>query len=76
MSDTRPPLPGWVRASRKREDHRRMRQNIVAGAAVLVLLVVGYWLVESFDESRRLMLCLEAGHRSCARPALNLNNQQ
>lgn len=50
-----------------------MRQNVVAGLAVVFLLVVGYWLVERFDESRRLVLCLEAGHRNCARPPLDLN---
>lgn len=67
MSDTPPPRPAWVRASIEREDRRRMRQNLLAGLAVTGLLVVGYWLVESFAESRRVLLCLEAGHRHCAR---------
>lgn len=74
MSKERPPpRPGWVRAAIEREDKRRMRQNVVAGLAVVFLLVVGYWLVERFDESRRLVLCLEAGHRNCTRPPLDLN---
>ena len=67
MSDTPPRRPAWVKAAIDREDRRRMRQNMVAGLAVVALLVIGYWLVETFAESRRLVLCLEAGHRNCAR---------
>ncbi|OQW53957.1 hypothetical protein [Candidatus Raskinella chloraquaticus] len=72
MSDTPPsqplpPRPAWVRAAMEREDRRRMRQNLGAGLAVLGLLIVGYWLVESFAQSRRVLLCLEAGHRLCVR---------
>jgi hypothetical protein len=47
------------------EDRRRMQQNLAALAAVVVLLVLGGWLIDRLGKYSQLMMCLEAGHRSC-----------
>ena len=71
--NTPPPRPAWVKASIEREDRRRMRQNFFASLVILVLLVAGYFLVETFVASSRLVACLEAGHRHCSRVPIDRN---
>lgn len=49
----------------REEDRLRMRQNIAAAVAILVLLLAGAWLVSNLEASARAMACIEAGHRNC-----------
>lgn len=65
--------PAWVRAGIMRADRKRMRQNWLAGLAVVALIVAGYWLIEKFVATNRLVACLESGHRNCARLAPDLS---
>jgi hypothetical protein len=47
------------------DERVRMRQNIAAAIAVLVLGVVTYVVFENLRVSTRTLLCIEAGHRNC-----------
>jgi hypothetical protein len=49
------------------EDRQRMRENLAALAAVVVLLVLGAWLIERLSAYSRTLACIEYGHRSCLR---------
>ena len=47
------------------EERVRNRQNFVAGAFVVVLLVACWWLLSEWDSYQRLERCMEAGRRNC-----------
>jgi hypothetical protein len=47
------------------EDRQRMRENLAALAAVVVLLVLGTWLIDRLSAYSRNLACIESGHRSC-----------
>ena len=47
------------------EDRLRMRQNLAAFAAIVVIVGLGYWLMDSLHHYARLQMCIEAGHRNC-----------
>jgi hypothetical protein len=47
------------------EDRQRMRENLAALAAVVVLLLLGAWMIERLSAYSRNLACIESGHRSC-----------
>jgi hypothetical protein len=47
------------------EDRQRMRENLAALAAVVVLLVLGTWLIDRLSAYSRNLACIEFGHRNC-----------
>ena len=47
------------------EDRLRMRQNVAAFLAIVAIVGVGTWLMESLHYHSRLQACVEAGHRNC-----------
>jgi hypothetical protein len=47
------------------DDRLRMRQNMAAFLAVVVIVGVGAWLLDSLHYHSRLQACVEAGHRNC-----------
>lgn len=47
------------------EDRLRMRQNLAAMGAIVTIVLVGGWLIDSLRHYSRLQLCIEAGHRNC-----------
>src|SRR5262245_60709288 len=47
------------------EDRLRTRQNLAAFAAIVVIIGLGYWLMDSLHRYARLQMCIEAGHRNC-----------
>jgi hypothetical protein len=58
------PIPA-VYADDGSEDRLRMRQNLAAFAAIVVIIGLGCWLMDSLHHYARLQMCLEAGHRNC-----------
>ncbi len=46
-------------------DRLRMRQNLAAFAAIVVIVALGFWLMDSLQHYSRLQMCIEAGHRNC-----------
>jgi hypothetical protein len=47
------------------EDRLRMRQNLAAFLAIVAIVALGSWLMESLHYYSRLQTCVEAGHRNC-----------
>jgi hypothetical protein len=47
------------------EDRLRMRQNLAAMAAIVTIVVLGAWLIDSLRHYSRIQVCIEAGHRNC-----------
>ena len=47
------------------DDDRRMRANLIAVIAVLLIAGGAYWLMKSLDEHRKLMDCVASGRRDC-----------
>ena len=47
------------------EDRLRMRQNVAAFLAIVAIVGVGAWLMDSLDYHSRLQTFVEAGHRNC-----------
>ena len=47
------------------EDRLRMRQNLAAMAAIVTIVLLGGWLIDSLRHYSRLQMCIEAGHRNC-----------
>jgi hypothetical protein len=47
------------------DDRLRMRQNLAAFAAIVVIVGLGFWLMDSLQHYARLQMCIEAGHRNC-----------
>ena len=54
-----------ARDSDVEEDRLRMRQNVAAFLAIVAIVGVGAWLMESLHYHSRLQTCVEAGHRNC-----------
>lgn len=52
------------RDPRHTDGHRR--QLLGAGAAVVVLLVLGIWVFNRLDASQKAQACMESGGRRCA----------
>jgi hypothetical protein len=44
---------------------RRELVNVVALLAVLALILVGYWVFNALDHSRRFQRCLDSGRSNC-----------
>jgi hypothetical protein len=49
------------------EDRLRMRQNMGALIAVVLIVVLGAWLIDRLAAYSRTLVCIEAGHRNCVR---------
>ena len=47
------------------EDRLRMRQNMAAFLAIVAIVGVGAWLMDSLHYHSHLQACVEAGHRNC-----------
>jgi hypothetical protein len=47
------------------EDRLRTRQNLAAFVAIVVIVALGSWLMDSLHYYSRLQTCMEAGHRNC-----------
>ena len=47
------------------EDRVRMRQNLAAMAAIVTIVLLGGWLIDSLRHYSRIQMCIEAGHRNC-----------
>ena len=47
------------------DDDRRMRANLIAIIAVLLIAGGAYWLMKTLDEHRKLMDCVASGRRDC-----------
>jgi hypothetical protein len=47
------------------DDLRRRNSNLVALAAVVVLVLLAYWTFTALDHSRRFQRCLDEGRRNC-----------
>jgi hypothetical protein len=49
------------------DDHRsRTRQNVIVLAALIALLILGWWLYGALRSYLRLEACIETGRRDCA----------
>jgi hypothetical protein len=46
-------------------DRQRMRENLAAALIIVLLLGMGYWLIDELRASAHITACLEAGHRNC-----------
>jgi len=44
---------------------RRSFANMAALVAALALVIVGYWVFQALDHSRRFQRCLDSGRRNC-----------
>jgi hypothetical protein len=60
-----PVRPALPRHAADDDDRLRMRQNMAAFLAVVVIVGVGAWLMDSLHYQSRLQACVEAGHRNC-----------
>ena len=50
----------------KQEDDRgRRNSNLVALGAVVILILLGYWVFTALDHTRRFQRCLDEGRRNC-----------
>ena len=48
-------------------DYRhRMKMNLLAFAATIVLMVVGIWIAETMADMRKIQDCYFSGRRNCA----------
>lgn len=54
-----------ARAADEAEDRLRTRQNLAAFVAIVVIVALGSWLMDSLHYYSRLQTCMEAGHRNC-----------
>jgi hypothetical protein len=45
------PITDPLRQFEDEEDHRRMRQNLVAGVVVVLLVMLGFWLIDHLHTS-------------------------
>jgi hypothetical protein len=60
--------PRLVRLTRREDEvdsERRSFANAAALVAVLALVILGYWVFEALDHSRRFQRCLDSGRRNC-----------
>ncbi|MCZ0736397.1 hypothetical protein [Phreatobacter sp. AB_2022a] len=48
------------------DERVRMRQNIGAAIAVIILGITTYVVFDQLQASSRVLACMEAGHRNCA----------
>jgi hypothetical protein len=63
-----PPNKGgeWKTAPKSEEEDNRGRANLFAAVAVIVLLAVGWWMVNSFIETEKTQGCYASGARYCS----------
>jgi hypothetical protein len=47
------------------DDPGRRNSNLVALAAVVVLVLLAYWTFTALEHSRRFQRCLDEGRRNC-----------
>ena len=47
------------------EPDRRAFANLAALVAVLALVILGFWVLEALNHSRRFQRCLDSGRRNC-----------
>jgi hypothetical protein len=47
------------------EPDRRSFVNVAALVAVLALVILGFWVFEALNHSRRFQRCLDSGRRNC-----------
>jgi hypothetical protein len=47
------------------EDCGRRNSTLVALAAAVVLVLLGYWAFTALDHSRKFQRCLDEGRRNC-----------
>jgi hypothetical protein len=47
------------------DDRGRRNSNLVALAAVVVLVLLAHWAFSALDHSRRFQRCLDEGRRNC-----------
>jgi hypothetical protein len=47
------------------DDRGRRNSNLVAMAAVVVLVLLAYWVFTALDHNRRFQRCLDEGRRNC-----------
>jgi hypothetical protein len=47
------------------EPEGRRFGNLVALAAVIVLVILGYWAFNALDKARRLQNCIDSGRHDC-----------
>jgi hypothetical protein len=47
------------------EPDRRSFVNVAALFAVLALVILGFWVFEALNHSRRFQRCLDSGRRNC-----------
>jgi hypothetical protein len=47
------------------DDPGRRKSNLVALAAVVVLVLLAYWTFTALEHSRSFQRCLDEGHRNC-----------
>ena len=45
---------------------QRVFVNLIAAIVCLVILIVGYWLINKLWESKKLQDCVFSGRRNCA----------
>jgi hypothetical protein len=57
--------PDFRRGFNVWDERVRMRQNIAAAIAVIILGVATYIVFDNLSASSRIMKCIEAGHRNC-----------
>jgi hypothetical protein len=48
------------------EDDHRMRVNLFAAVAIIVLITVGMWLANALVETQRAQGCYSSGARTCS----------
>lgn len=69
-SPPKPPvedLRKFAQGSEAPEDYRhRMRTNVIAFAALAVLVVAGVWIVNVLADMRKAQDCVLSGRRNCA----------
>ena len=59
-------LAKYERGESEADYRHRMKMNLLALAATIVLVIIGIWLAETMAEMQRIQDCVLAGHRNCA----------
>ncbi len=66
--DADPPSKGveWKSAPESEQEDNRGRANLFAVAALIVLMAVGWWMVNSFIQTEKAQGCYASGARYCS----------
>ena len=53
------------RAEARDDSERRELANVVVLLAAMALILIGYWVINALEHSRRFQRCLDSGRVNC-----------